>query len=129
MRRIAGLGNAGFTLAEVLVGISLFSVASLSIVALFTSVTRVSTVNDRSVTAVQLAEDELEELRSLPYALVDERSASFSVDGVEYLMSTSVTADTPVRNVKYITVTLSWPDQDGGSRTLAIDTIYAQTDS
>jgi hypothetical protein len=113
-------------LVEALVAISLFSIASLGATALFTGLTSVSSLNAHHAAATELAQMELEDLRSLPYNDIASRSGTSVVGGIEYTVDAAVQNNVPANNMKTIDVTVSWVDQGNHSRQFAVETVYAQ---
>jgi prepilin-type N-terminal cleavage/methylation domain-containing protein len=118
--------RAGFTLVEALVGVSLFGIVALGATALFISLMSVSSLNAHHAAATELAQAELEDLRSLAYDDISARESTATVGGIEYAIATAVQDATPAANMKTIDVTVSWVDQGGGSREFSVGTVYAE---
>jgi type IV pilus modification protein PilV len=96
----------GFTMVEVLVAIGLLLVGLLSVAQMqvMTSVTN-STANQRT-TAINLAQDQMEILRTRPYANIESPPLS-DTSGI-YTRSWNVETNTPAINMKRVTITVSW---------------------
>lgn len=118
--------SGGFSLAEVLVAISIFSISVLGIQALFLGLVQTTAQNAHYASAVELAQAELEELRSLPYGQVDSRTGMTTVAGMEYSITSVVTDGVPQPETKHIATTVSWVDRGGVSRGFTLETIYAE---
>ena len=120
-RRIKG--QAGSTLIESLVALALFALAASAIGDLLVRQIRMQTSNVTRTTAIALAERELEDLRSLDYGSMASRTATQAVNGLSYTVSTTITADSPARNMKAIATTISW-NEPAGSQTYTVNAIY-----
>jgi type IV pilus assembly protein PilV len=96
----------GFTMIEILVAISLLLVGLLAVgqMQIMTTVTN-STANQKT-TAITLAQDQMEILRTRPYANIETPPLS-NTSGM-YTRSWIVEANTPAVNMKRVTVTVSW---------------------
>ncbi|MGA3084480.1 MAG: prepilin-type N-terminal cleavage/methylation domain-containing protein [Thermodesulfobacteriota bacterium] len=96
----------GYTMVEVLIGmalllIGLLAVAQMQIMTMITN----SKANQRT-TAITLAQDQMELLRTRPYANIDTPPLS-DTSGI-YSRSWTVADNTPANNMKTVTVTVSW---------------------
>lgn len=116
----------GFSLAEVLVAISIFSISVLGIQALFLGSARTTTRNGQYAAAVELAQAELEDLRSFRYTDVDSRTSTATVAGMDYTITSVVTDGVPQPETKHIATTVSWVGQGGVSLGFTLETIYAE---
>lgn len=89
MKQTTGRVQDGFTLLELMVAFSLFSVAALSMANVFASNVRFNTRNERTTEAVEVAQQYLDELRVLDPATFPGAGASttktFSINGKSYL--------------------------------------------
>jgi type IV pilus assembly protein PilV len=96
----------GFTMIEILVAITLLLVGLLAVgqMQVMTMVTN-STANQRT-TAIILAQDQMELLRTRPYANIETPPLNDS-SGM-YNRSWTVESNTPAANMKRVTVTVSW---------------------
>ena len=104
-KKTSGQREQGFTMVEVLVAIALLLVGLLGVAQMqvMTMITN-STANQRT-TAITLAQDRMEILRTLPYATIRPSSDTSGI----YQRSWSVENNTPASNMKRVTVTVSWP--------------------
>jgi type IV pilus assembly protein PilV len=96
----------GFTMIEVLVAIALLLVGLLAVgqMQVMTMVTN-STSNQRT-TAIILAQDQMELLRTRPYANIETPPLN-NTSGI-YTRSWTVEINTPANNMKRVTMTVSW---------------------
>ena len=96
----------GFTMIEILVAIALLLVGLLAVgqMQVMTMVTN-STANQRT-TAITLAQDQMELLRTRPYANIETPPLS-NTSGI-YTRSWTVETNTPANNMKRVTMTVSW---------------------
>jgi len=116
----------GFSLVEVLVAISIFSISVLGIQALFLGLVQTTTQNSQYASAVELAQAELENLRALPYREVDSRMTMTTVAGTQYTITSVVTEGVPQPETKHIATSVSWVGRGGVSQGFALETIYAE---
>jgi type IV pilus modification protein PilV len=105
----------GFTLIEVLVALSIMSLGMIGILALQKAATSASGYSRRATEAAVLAEDRLEEMRTLPLSTVTDGTDTVDASGVanaEGLFTrawTLVVAD----EIATITVRVQWNEADG----------------
>lgn len=99
----------GFTLVEILVAmvlilVALLGAAQLQIMTIFTN-----TASNERTTAITLAQDKLESLRTLPYSQLANSPFSDTV-GI-YTRTWQVESDTPAQGMARVTVTVSWKNK------------------
>jgi type IV pilus modification protein PilV len=101
-----GKREQGFTMVEVLVAIALLLVGLLGVAQMqvMTMITN-STANQRT-TAITLAQDKMEILRTQPYANIATPPLS-DTSGI-YSRSWTVENNTPANDMTRVTVTVSW---------------------
>jgi type IV pilus assembly protein PilV len=111
--------NAGFTLIEVVIAISILAVGLLGVAAMQTSAIQVNSVAGQMTTRMNWAQDKLEELMALPFSdpwleatgspTVPDSAGNphqeTTSDG--HTVSWNVTDDSPVSNTKRIVVTVT----------------------
>lgn len=107
--------TAGFTLIEVLVAMSIFSIAVLGLAVGATTVMRANQTGLYSTIATNQAQDKLEELKAKTSANITSCSSSCdspakTFNNVTFTRTWTVTADSPVTGVKKIDVTVTWTD-------------------
>jgi len=106
----------GFTVIEVLIAMSIMSLGLIGILALHKGAVSASGYSRRATEAAVLAEDKLEQLRTIPLAGVTDdddhvdASGAANPDGTFTRAWTLVTAGGNTT----ITVTVSWNENDGG---------------
>lgn len=119
--------GAGFTLVEVLVAMSIFSIAVLGLAIGATTVMRANQTSLYSTIATNQAQDKLEELKSktvanLPtcpsYATVGCSDTQTS-SGVSFNRSWEILVGQPVTGVNQIDVKVSWTDYTSHSTTIS----------
>jgi prepilin-type N-terminal cleavage/methylation domain-containing protein len=117
---------AAFTLAEVLVAISIFGITALGVQGLYLGLVRTTNMNAHYAAATELAQAELEELRGTRYVEVDSRSSAATVGGIVYTIASVVSEGVPAAEMKHIQTTVSWTDAGGVSEQFSMETIYAE---
>ena len=116
----------GFTLAEVLIGLIILSVAILAIAAMQITSVRGGYFSSDLTQATFVAQDKLEYLKNLPYS-DSNLSAGLHNEGI--LPGTIFSrqydiAEDAGNSMKTITVTLQWTDR--GSHTISLSTIRSK---
>ena len=118
----------GFTLVEVLAGVTVFAIVASAMGLFATQSMRRTTENRHSTAAVLLAQQELERLRGLDYPQVVGGSSPATMGGQSFTITTGVQADVPDPNMKQISVTVSWTGPEG-ARSYALRTIFTDVTS
>lgn len=111
------LGRAGYSLIEVLVAVTLFSLAALALSAGVVTVIRATATSEHFTVATILAQDKLEEL----HAQTASRSGDTDTPQPGFTRTWVVTPDSPQDGVSQIDVTVSWTDYE--SRTVTLTTV------
>ncbi len=105
--------SKGFTLIEMLISLVILSIAFLALAGLMVQTTRNNSFGGRMTEAATLAQDKLEELRSLSWNTItpggDEKTGSM---GTKYTRTWRVETE---GNLKTIEVTINWDDQTSHS--------------
>jgi len=105
-RKTTRKGEHGYTMVEVLIGMALLLIGLLAVAQMqITTMITNSTANQRT-TAITLAQDQMELLRTRPYANIETPPLS-DTSGI-YTRSWVVENNTPANNMKRVTVTVSW---------------------
>jgi prepilin-type N-terminal cleavage/methylation domain-containing protein len=115
--------SRGGSLIEVLAAMSLFGLVASGVAALSVSSLRHTTANKHGTAATVLAQEQLENLRSLDYPNILPTSSSTNVGGQLYTVTTGVLTDAPTAGMKQITVTVTWTGPEG-PKSYAIQTIF-----
>ena len=105
----------GFTLIEVLVALSIMSLGMIGILALQKAATSASVYSRRATEAAVLAEDRLEELRTVPLAGITDGEDIVNADGLaddEGIFTRSWTFVASGETTT-ITVRVQWSEADG----------------
>ncbi|MFZ5596496.1 MAG: prepilin-type N-terminal cleavage/methylation domain-containing protein [Bacillota bacterium] len=141
--------QAGFTVAELLVAISILLVATASFMPLFTYISQGSQANRTRLTATSLASGMIEQIRSMPYDSVGTKGGNPAGDidmvqtrniaGINFTIETHInwvddpgdngtTWDNIPTDYKRVKVTVSTPGMFGGKVTMAevIETLVAK---
>jgi type II secretory pathway pseudopilin PulG len=116
--------EAGFTLVEALVAMAMAAVVTLAIAMQMAFATAMISGNRHASHAVALAQDVLEDLRTLPYDDISDGSKTVTRDG------TTFTADWVVAEqdaMKDIVVTVSWQSK-GATKTYVLETIFTEVE-
>lgn len=128
MRRARTIGNRGFSIIEALVASTIFAVGMAASAGMLTLSMKTTQSSSLDAHAAALAQQELENLRSLVYASIATRDPFTSVApdvfyGASFLVHSDVQIDQPAANMKTITVTASWTDR-GAPRSYVMRSIY-----
>ena len=139
MKKQVRLDNRGFSIIEILIGLTVFAIGILAL-AKVQIVSMKGNTNSRQMTEASfLATSRMETLTRLPFAsLVDDGagtlnstagdadgSEQLSVSGKPYVVSWNIDDDNPATAMKMIRVIVDW--QEGGSqKTVTLD--YAHAD-
>jgi len=112
--------NAGFTLIESMLALSILSISLLALAGLQITALRGNAASRRMATAVSLAEQRLEQLKNTPYVNIVSESPPVNIDpdtgqvtanATKWTREVIVTAGSPMTNTKTVTVTVTWQDQ------------------
>lgn len=115
----------GVTLIECVVALSLMTLCFAAVGNFVTSQMRAASSNNLSTVAFELAEQEMENIRTLDYNAMVSRSSTQTAGTVTFTTTTTVTADTPAPNMKKIAVQVAWTEQ-GVSKNVKVSSIYTQ---
>jgi Tfp pilus assembly protein PilV len=118
----------GSSLIEALVASAVLTVGAAAAASMLTLSSTTSQSSTLGAHAVALAQQEMEDLRSLVYASILTRdtypsNAPNVFNGTPFTVHTDVQANQPAANMKTITVTVSWTDH-GAPRAYDLQTIY-----
>ena len=107
------LKSKGFSLIEILIALVILSVAFLALAGLMVQTTRNNSFGNHMTEVATLAQDKLEELRSVSWLTIipgsDKKTGSL---GTEYSRTWGVETN---GNLKTITITINWNDQTSHS--------------
>jgi type IV pilus assembly protein PilV len=128
--------NQGFTLIEILVSLTIFSVAVLGLAIGTVTLTRTNADSQLRASAINVAQARLEELKAMNPATLTALVATcttvsssgcndnFSASGLTYSRRWWFAANSPVVGVNRIDVRVDWTDH--GSRTLTFTAAIPQ---
>jgi prepilin-type N-terminal cleavage/methylation domain-containing protein len=113
--------SKGFTLIEILIALTILSVAFLALAGLMAQTTRNNSFGGHITEAATFAQDKLEELRAVSWlTIVPGSDKKMGSNGTDYARTWGVATN---GNLKTITVTINWNDQTSHSiRLLSIIT-------
>ena len=121
--------DAGFTLAEVIVSIALFTVISFSVMFALITLVKYTAVTQNRVAAANLARQEVEKLRGQNSTLtqLDVGAATVSLKGTTYtvtpVMSPAANVTCAAGASRNVTVTVTW--NNSGTRSVRYDTVLS----
>ncbi len=121
-------GNAGFTLIETLIAVVIFAIVSLAMTSLMVTNTRMISENTQSSEAIGYAQELLENLREVPVSSLSPGSSTAtrqSARGTEYLITWTVTPNSPATGRTAVAVTVAWSHK-GTPRSYATQSIFTQ---
>ena len=103
------LSYNGFTLVEVLVAMVIFAISSMAVTMLMMNHTKLVSLNSQASEAIVLAQDKLEDLRTMSFAdLVSNSAPPVTKKGTAYTTSWTVQQNTPTTDMSTLTVTVTW---------------------
>jgi Tfp pilus assembly protein PilV len=119
----------GSTLIEALVASAVLTAGAAAAAGMLTLSPTTSQSSTLGAHAIRLAQQEMEDLRSLVYARILTRdsyppNAPDVFNGTRFTVHSNVQTDQPAANMKTIAVTVSWTDH-GAPRTYDLQTIHA----
>ena len=117
----------GFSLIELLVALAVLSIGMVGMSRMIVSTVSVHTVNERLDKASALLQDHMERLKKSGYAGSATVSSTEGYGAIPqhstYKRVTSVAGDSPATNMKTVTVTVSWQNDQ---QALSASTILAE---
>ncbi len=96
----------GFTMVEIMVAIALLLIGLLGVVQMQIMTMTTNSLSNERTLAINLAQDQIELLRSRPYANIG--TPPFSDTSGMYSRSWIVQTDVPAANMSSVTVIVSW---------------------
>lgn len=113
----------GFTLIETLAAMTLFALVAAAISSMAGAAIRRTSENRHAMSAAFLAQRQMEHVRGLEYANIADESQGVTLAGESFTITTAIVPDSPVANVKTVTITVSWTGPEG-AKSYAITTYY-----
>ncbi len=124
MRRLHK-NNRGFTLLEILVAMTVFSVGLLGMAALTVGIIRGNLSSNNLTTASTLAQDRMENIIRAGYASASDLTENYG--GITnyplYKRVTVINNNSPAADMKTVTITVYW---DSDSRSVVLKTILTR---
>ena len=118
----------GFTLLEMVIAISIFTVGVLAASAIASHVIKSNRMSKNFTTAVNLAENKIDDLKIIAYAALADSSESgldaAAVAGAGIFDRTVTVTESFTPDYKTITATVAWPDPY--TRRIVLSTIIAK---
>lgn len=103
--------EAGFTMIEILIALSIFSASFLALAAGATTVMKSNRSSYKNTIATNLAQDKVEELMATSIAnIVAGPNETVPVDGINFTRRWAVTDNQPINGLKKIEVFITWTD-------------------
>jgi Tfp pilus assembly protein PilV len=99
--------NHGFTLIEAVISLGVLSIGILALFAMQTLSIRGNANASRITTQATWGSDEIEKMLTAKYAAVFTKNAVDVSDDNKYTVTRTVTADTPVKNIKTVDVVVT----------------------
>lgn len=127
MNRMKRLNRAcaGFTLIEVLVALTIFSISSLAATRLVVSATALVSENKTASQAIALAQDTIENLRNVAYADMVDGTDVVTLDNITFTITWTVSANDPVPDTSTVVVRVNWQAK-GETKQYETESIYSQ---
>ncbi len=101
----------GFTLIEIMVALVVMSIGLTALAAVQISAIRGNAFSKRMTTAVSIADEKLEQIKSMPYVdIVSESSTQITQSDMNFTRQVTVTNNIPLANTKTINVTVNWSE-------------------
>ena len=119
------LDNRGFTLIELLIAITILAIGLLAVAGLRVAAIKGNAHGNTISQATSLAEDRIEAIRNMDYANIyaPNPHTEANLDGTIYTRETVVEDDTPLPDLKRVTVTVRWNSH--GPHQVVLRTIVA----
>ena len=115
----------GASLIETCVALGLFAITAAGMSQFLVGQVRRSSSNNLHTVAYSLAAEALEGARASNYGDLVDQATNHQEGGVEFTVATTVEADTPQANLKTVTATVSWTEQDGQHQ-VVVPVVYTE---
>jgi type IV pilus assembly protein PilV len=116
----------GFTLIEIMIALVVMSIGLTALAAVQISAIQGNAFSKRMTTAVSIADEKMEQIKSNLYAeIVSESSSQITQSNLNFTRQVTVTNNSPLTNTKTINVTVSW-SEGSKSHSVPITTIVSQ---
>jgi type IV pilus assembly protein PilV len=116
----------GFTLIEIMIALVVMSIGLTALAAVQISAIQGNAFSKRMTTAVSIADEKMEQIKSNLYTeIVSESSSQITQSNLNFTRQVTVTNNSPLTNTKTINVTVSW-SEGSKSHSVPITTIVSQ---
>ena len=116
----------GFTLIEIMIALVVMSIGLTALAAVQISAIRGNAFSKRMTTAVSIADEKIEQLKSSPYAnILSESSIQITQSNMNFTRQVTVKDNDLLPNTKTIIVTVNW-SEGSKSHSVPVTTIVSQ---
>jgi type IV pilus assembly protein PilV len=116
----------GFTLIEIMIALVVMSIGLTALAAVQISAIRGNAFSKRMTTAVSIADEKIEQLKSSPYAnILSESSIQITQSNMNFTRQVTVKDNDLLPNTKTIIVTINW-SEGSKSHSVPVTTIVSQ---
>jgi type IV pilus assembly protein PilV len=116
----------GFTLIEIMIALVIMSIGLTALAAVQISAIRGNAFSKRMTTAVSIADEKIEQIKSIPYAnIISESSIQITQSNMNFTRQVTVTNNSPLPNSRKVEVVVTW-SEGSKSHSVPITTIVSQ---
>ena len=116
----------GFTLIEIMIALVVMSIGLTALAAVQISAIRGNAFSKRMTTAVSIADEKIEQIKSIPYAnIISESSIQITQSNMNFTRQVTVTNNSPLPNSRKVEVVVTW-SEGSKSHSVPITTIVSQ---
>jgi len=116
----------GFTLIELMIALLILSIGLVALAGLQISAIKGNAFSRRITTAVSVAEQTIEQIKSTPYNNIQSQPLSqVTASNMNFSRQVSVADNAPLPSMKTVQVTVTW-SEGGKSHTVPISTVISR---
>jgi type IV pilus assembly protein PilV len=116
----------GFTLIEIMIALVVMSIGLTALAAVQISAIRGNAFSKRMTTAVSIADEKIEQIKSIQYAnIISESSIQITQSNMNFTRQVTVTDNSPLPNSRKVEVVVTW-SEGSKSHSVPITTIVSQ---